>query len=65
VDQGGPQWSRAVQGELEGKTNFLTFLLMSDISSIQIGARTKLLFADAVEAELRETMVCTWLQLIF
>src|ERR1700709_485182 len=28
VDQGGPQWSTVVQRAPEGKTNFLTFLLM-------------------------------------
>src|ERR1700704_5206938 len=28
VNQGGPQWSRVVQRAPEGKTNFLTFLLM-------------------------------------
>ena len=28
MDQGGPQWSRVVQGGPEGKSNFLTFLLM-------------------------------------
>src|SRR6266849_5807129 len=28
VDQGGPQWSRVVQEAPEGKSNFLTFLLM-------------------------------------